>query len=187
MRWFVRKVGWARFAGLALLIALLAVRIADPVFIERLRLQAFDTYQQINPRERLGAPVAILDVDDRSLAEVGQWPWPRTQIAEMTLKAMQAGAVAVAFDVIFSEPDRLSPENIALDNPDLPQSVRAELRKLPPNDEVLAQAFARSRVVVGQTSMRNAGSGEAGGPAPLDVPHAILGQTLTGSCCGFPI
>ncbi|MDG1168758.1 MAG: adenylate/guanylate cyclase domain-containing protein [Sulfitobacter sp.] len=186
MRWFVRKVGWARFAGLALLIALLAVRIADPVFIERLRLQAFDTYQQINPRERLGAPVAILDVDDRSLAEVGQWPWPRTQIAEMTLKAMQAGAVAVAFDVIFSEPDRLSPENIALDNPDLPQSVRAELRKLPPNDEVLAQAFARSRVVVGQTSMRNAGSGEAGGPAPLDVPHAILGPNPDRFLLRFP-
>ena len=186
MKWFTRKFGWGRFAGFLLLGTLIALRIVDPVFVERLRLQAFDTYQQISPRERGATPVVILDVDDRSLAEVGQWPWPRTAIADLTAKAMQAGAAAVAFDIIFSEPDRLSPENFVLDNPTLPETVQAELLKLPPNDEVLAQAFSRARVVVGQTSVRNAKLDGSTGPAPLKVPHAILGPNPDQYLLQFP-
>lgn len=186
MKWFARKIGFGRVAGLALLVALIALRIADPVFVERFRLQAFDTFQQINPRERGPTPVVILDVDDRSLAEVGQWPWPRTQIAQLTQKVMQAGAAAVAFDIIFSEPDRLSPENFALDNPALPASVRDELLMLPPNDEVLARIFSQSRVVVGQTSVRNANPSGPVGTAPLEVPHAILGPDPDRFLLQFP-
>ena len=186
MKWFERKFGWGRLAGFVLLGLLIALRIADPVFVERLRLQAFDTYQQINPRERGATPVVILDVDDRSLAEVGQWPWPRTAIADLTNKAMQAGAAAVAFDIIFSESDRLSPENLVLDNPGLSEAVQAELLKFPPNDEVLAQAFSTARVVVGQTSVRNAKLGGTTGPAPLKVPHAILGPNPDRFLLKFP-
>jgi adenylate cyclase len=186
MNWFARQIGWGRFTGILLLIALMALRVADPVFVERLRLQAFDTYQQINPRERGATPIAILDVDDQSLAAIGQWPWPRTTIAEMTTKAMQAGAVAVAFDVIFSETDRLSPENIAIDNPNLPETVRSELSKLQSNDEVLAQAFSRARVVVGQTSVRDTSSGEADGLPPAKIPHAILGPNPDHFLLQFP-
>ena len=186
MKWFERKFGWGRFAGFVLLGLLIALRIADPVFVERLRLQAFDTYQQINPRERGATPVVILDVDDRSLAEVGQWPWPRTAIADLTNKAMQAGAAAVAFDIIFSESDRLSPENFVLDNPGLSEAVKAELLKFPPNDEVLAQAFSTARIVVGQTSVRNAKLGGTTGPAPRKVPHAILGPNPDRFLLKFP-
>ncbi len=175
MKWFARKVGWGRLIALALLAALISLRIADPVFVERLRLQAFDAFQQTSPRERAPVPVAILDIDDRSLTEVGQWPWPRTVIADMTLKAAQAGAVAVAFDVIFSEPDRLSPENIAADNPALAPAIRDELLRLPSNDDLLAQTFARTRIVVGQTSVRLANSDAVAGPPPAELPHAILG------------
>jgi adenylate cyclase len=171
----LRRIGWSRLAGIALVLALLAIRIADPVFVERLRLQAFDGFQQLHPRAPAPFPVAILDVDDRSLAEIGQWPWPRTRIAEMTLKAMQAGAVAVAFDILFSEEDRLSPEKIALDNVALPPAVRAELSALPPNDAVLADAFARSRVVVGQTSVRQQAVGQDGARPPDAIPHAVMG------------
>ena len=186
MKWFERKFGWGRFAGFVLLGLLIALRIADPVFVERLRLQAFDTYQQINPRERGATPVVILDVDDRSLAEVGQWPWPRTAIADLTNKAMQAGAAAVAFDIIFSESDRLSPENFVLDNPGLSEAVKAELLKFPPNDEVLAQAFSTARIVVGQASVRNAKLGGTTGPAPRKVPHAILGPNPDRFLLKFP-
>ncbi|MFT6674218.1 MAG: adenylate cyclase [Sulfitobacter sp.] len=186
MKWFSRKIGWGRVAGLVLVVAMVALRIADPVFVERLRLQAFDAFQQINPRDPAPSPVVILDIDDRSLAEVGQWPWPRTQIADLTMKAMQAGAAAVAFDIIFSEPDRLSPENIAVDNPSLPENLRAELLKLPSNDQVLAQMFARARVVVGQTSARQASTDGPAGPPPIDVPHAVLGPNPDRFLLRFP-
>lgn len=186
MKWFARKFGWGRVIGLALLTALIVLRIADPIFVERLRLQAFDAFQQISPRERAPAPVAILDIDDRSLAEIGQWPWPRTVIADMTNKAAQAGAVAMAFDVIFSEPDRLSPENIVLDNPALSTTIKDELLRLPPNDDVLAQAFSRARIVVGQTSVRLANPAGDAGPRPIEVPHAILGANPDSFMLRFP-
>ncbi|MCR9125638.1 MAG: adenylate/guanylate cyclase domain-containing protein [Rhodobacteraceae bacterium] len=186
MKFFTRYIGWGRLAGLALLVTLIALRIADPVFVERLRLQAFDSYQQIKPRDRAPVPVAIIDVDDRSLAEIGQWPWPRTQIAQMTASAMQAGAVALAFDIIFSEPDRLSPDNIVADNPGLPAETRAALAQLPANDQVLADVFSRARVVLGQTSLRNAGQGGAAGSPPREVPHAILGADPAPFLIRFP-
>ncbi|NRB03229.1 MAG: adenylate/guanylate cyclase domain-containing protein [Rhodobacteraceae bacterium] len=185
LKWLSKVIGWGRLAGFGLLFLLLFIRIADPIFIERLRLQAFDLYQQLNPREAPPAPVAILDVDDASLAEVGQWPWPRTKIAEMTQKAMQAGAVALAFDIVFSEPDRLSPANIAADNPDLPADVRNQLKELPSNDDVLAQTFAQGRVVVGQTSIR-AGSLTDTGPPPRAVPHAVMGASPDPHLIQFP-
>ena len=185
MRWLSQVVGWGRVAGFGILVLLLFVRIADPIFIERLRLQAFDLYQQLHPREASPAPVAILDVDDASLAEVGQWPWPRTKIAEMTAKLMQAGAVAVAFDIVFSQPDRLSPANIAVDNPGLPEDVREALGALPSNDDILANTFARSRVVVGQTSIR-AGVLDDTGPPPRAVPHAVIGDQPDPHLIRFP-
>ncbi len=185
MKWLMRKVGWGRFAGLGLLALLLVIRVADPIFVERLRLQAFDAYQQMHPRDAQPAPVVILDVDDASLEEIGQWPWPRTKIAEMTTKAMQAGAVALAFDIVFSEPDRLSPAQIAADNPALPQPVRDQLSALPSNDDVLAQTFQRSRVVVGQTSIRS-GSLEQTDPPPRAVPHAVMGAKPDPFLIRFP-
>lgn len=186
MRRVWRHIGWSRVAGLLVLAILLLIRIIDPIFVERLRLQAFDVYQRLHPRTPAVLPVAILDVDDRSLTEVGQWPWPRTEIAAMTEKAMQAGAVALAFDIIFSEPDRLSPERIAEDNPDLPAQIRTDLSELPSNDAQLAEAFARSRVVVGQTSVRNAGAGGGNATQPLDVPHAVIGPDPRPFMLRFP-
>ncbi len=181
-----RQIGWSRVAGLLVLATIILIRIIDPIFVERLRLQAFDVYQRLNPRTPPALPVAILDVDDRSLTEIGQWPWPRTEIGAMTEKAMQAGAVALAFDIIFSEPDRLSPGRIAIDNPDLPEQIRADLSALPSNDARLAESFARSRVVLGQTSVRNAAAGGGNATQPLDVPHAVIGPDPRPFMLRFP-
>ena len=101
-------------------------------------------------------PVAILDIDDASIEELGQWPWPRTRIAEMVTLAMQDGAVVVGFDIVFSEPDRLSPPQIVRDNPDLPPDLAKGFGLLPDNDQLLAQAFSRARVIVGQATVRSA-------------------------------
>jgi CHASE2 domain-containing sensor protein len=51
----------------------------------------------------------IIDIDEDSLSSYGQWPWPRTRIAELVTRLTELGALAIAFDIIFAEPDRLSP------------------------------------------------------------------------------
>lgn len=130
----------------------MVLRIADPPGIARLRDFAFDNFQRLKPREApADVPVRIVDIDEASLAEYGQWPWPRTLIATLVDKLTDGGAAVIAFDVVFAERDRSSFGVIALS---LPDSVRdSDLRRmmesLPDNDEVLAEAIGRSNVVTG--------------------------------------
>ena len=55
---------------------------------------------------------AFVDIDENSLKEQGQWPWPRSLTASLVNKTIESGAVAIALDILFAEPDRFSPENI---------------------------------------------------------------------------
>src|SRR6202165_3829485 len=112
-RWFGRKFGYARLICLVLLVGLAALRIADPAPIEELRVRTFDTFQRIDPRVKTAKPVAIVDIDEKSLAKLGQWPWPRTRIADLVANLTKLGAVVIAFDIVFLEPDRLNPHPAA--------------------------------------------------------------------------
>src|SRR6478609_461839 len=152
-RWFARRFGMARLVCLALLVGLAALRIADPPAIEELRVRTFDTFQLIDPRVKTARPVTIVDIDEASLAKLGQWPWPRTRIADMVANLTRLGAVVIAFDVIFSEPDRLNPEAAADTFRDLDEAIRDKLRSLPSNDQVFADTMRRSRVVLGESGL----------------------------------
>jgi adenylate cyclase len=152
-RWFGRKLGYARLVCLALLIGIAALRLADFAPIEELRFRIFDFYQRFDPRVKTARPVTIVDIDEKSLANIGQWPWPRTQIADLVTNLTKLGAVVIAFDVIFSEPDRLNPDAAADIFRNLDEDAKAKLRALPSNDEILAEAMRRSRVVLGESGL----------------------------------
>jgi adenylate cyclase len=154
-RWFARKFGYARLICLVLLIGLAALRITDPPPIEELRVRTFDTFQRLDYRIKTARPVTIVDIDEKSLAnpKLGQWPWPRTRIADMVNNLTRLGAVAIAFDVMFAEPDRLNPDVAADTFRNLDEATREKLRALPSNDEVFADAMRHSRVVLGETGL----------------------------------
>src|SRR3954467_10889507 len=137
-RWFARKFGYARLFCLGFLIAFLALRIADPAGLEEIRLRTFDTFQLIDPRVKTARPVAIVDIDEKSLAKLGQWPWPRTRIADLVASLTRLGGVVIAFDVIFSEPARLNPDIAADTFRNLDEATREKLRALPSNDQLFA-------------------------------------------------
>jgi len=149
-------IRWARWFGLAravcivLLFALVPLRVIDPRPLEEVRLRAFDLFQVLRPREQTARPVVIADIDEASLKEIGQWPWPRTVVADLVSKLNALGAVVVGFDVVFPEPDRMSPAVAAESFSGLDAETREKLAALPSNDEVLAQAIKEARVVVGQ-------------------------------------
>ena len=117
----------------------------------------FDNYQRLQPRdyivdEEMGPPpVRVVDIDEDSLDELGQWPWPRTQLADMTIKLVKAGAAVVVYDIVFSEPDRTSPSNIApiLLSDGLPFEQFDLISNLRDHDEYMAQAFQQTPVVTG--------------------------------------
>jgi adenylate cyclase len=156
MRWFsrlARRFGSARTLCVALLFALLFLRIADPAPLEELRLRAFDIFQVTLPRVAVQRPVVIVDIDEESLRKIGQWPWPRTRVAELITRLTKLGALVIAFDVVFAEPDRLSPGLAAESFRDLDAETRNKLRALPSNDQVMADAMRQSKVVLGETGL----------------------------------
>jgi len=132
-----------------LLLLALGLRLLDPQALETLRLQAFDLLQRSQTAVSANAHVAIVDIDERSLSELGQWPWPRTEIATLVKRLTDAGAVAVGFDMLFAEPDRLSPALFAASASGLAPGLRSALAKGPDNDAVLADHIANTPVVLG--------------------------------------
>ena len=140
---------WLPFlVSLAALGLALAVQVSAPGPSAKLRHVAFDTYQRLLPREYEPLPVRIVDIDETSLEKLGQWPWPRTLIAELVQTLGAAGVAAIAFDMVFAEPDRSTPGRALSAWRDRPE-IEALLRTLPDNDETLAQALADSPVVLG--------------------------------------
>ncbi|MEH2611674.1 CHASE2 domain-containing protein [Bradyrhizobium sp. AZCC 1693] len=152
-RWFTRRIGYARLLCLALLIGFAALRVADPAPVEEIRVRMFDAFQRIDPRKKTARPVTIVDIDDKSLEKLGQWPWPRTRIAALVTELTRLGAVVIAFDAVFSEPDRLNPAYAADTFRNLDEETRAKLRALPSNDQVFADAIKASRVVLGESGL----------------------------------
>ncbi len=130
------------------LAAMLFVLGGNSPILYRLSGLVFDFYQNLKPRVEAGAPIVILDIDEASLHQVGQWPWPRSEIAQIVDELGKLGAASIAFDIVFSDPDRTSLSTAAADlvragaKVDLPAS-------LPDNDALLAAAFSRNPVTAG--------------------------------------
>ena len=138
--------------ALIVLASALLLRSIDPAALVRVRDFAFDTYQRMQPRAySIETPVRIVDIDEAALAEFGQWPWPRTIVARLIDKLTEMGAAVIAFDAVFAEPDRSSLSRMVRDlvaytDPETVQKLAAALQD---NDQVMADAMAQSRVVLG--------------------------------------
>ena len=146
-----RSGNWTQISALLLVlcavIGSLVLWLFDPVMMQGIRLAQFDQMQRWHPRPSAQTAVRVVDIDEVSLKTYGQWPWPRTRIAELVQRLHVAGAKVIAFDVLLAEPDRTSPKAMA----ELWRSPQASalLQGLPDHDEVLAHALRGSGVVLG--------------------------------------
>ena len=164
--------GRGRPAGLALLLALAGWIALEPWPDSPLQRVGFDAYQSISPRIPRSAPVAIVAVDESSLARYGQWPWPRCLLARLLDGILAQHPAAVGLDMLMPEPDRYSPEQWADDRPELSQTLREALTNVTPNDEILAISISRGPVVLGIGGLHEAGIADSG---PL-VPVRLVGD-----------
>jgi adenylate cyclase len=140
----------SRFGLLAFAIFVSFLPILNPLQIfSALQNYSFDTFQRILPRNVYAEdPVVIIDIDDSSLSRIGQWPWSRNQLAQLTNQAYSAAALG--FDVVFAEPDRTNPQNLIASYPEN-AVLKKELSALPNNDNLFAQAIENhGTVVLGQ-------------------------------------
>lgn len=184
MRWIDRIMRWRPdlspvWLGVATVIGVTALQVIGLPIVDRLGLAVFDSYQRLAPRPYEDAPVRILDIDDESIRRLGQWPWPREQVAALTDRLAESGAAVIAYDVVFSEPDRTSPALVAerLRAGGDPEAA-AVVARLPDPDGVLAGSIAASPVVLGyfltydeQVHVAPAATGMAvAGSSPTNVP-----------------
>jgi adenylate cyclase len=141
----------ALLVPLLLLAAALGLRVVDPPLLMNLRQMVFDEYQRLSPRPWQDAAVRIVDIDDESLSRLGQWPWPRTLVARLVNELAERGAAAIAFDIVFAEPDRTSPRAVLPLWAELAEdkALLALTDRLPDHDEVLAAALGQTPSVLG--------------------------------------
>lgn len=147
------KTAKAVLLATVVLSAVTALRAFDPAPVAQLRERSFDIYQHLQPRPYADFPVRIVEIDEASLAQYGQWPWPRTLIAQFVQRLSDLGAAVIALDMIFPEPDRTSPSRLAsaLTIADAAEAERVKnfMAQLPDHDQLLAETIKQAPVVLG--------------------------------------
>ena len=146
-----------------------------PAALGGVRNLVFDGYQRAAPRPYSPElPVRIVDIDEASLARYGQWPWPRTRLSALVEKLSAAGVAAIAFDMVFAEADRNSPENILamLEASPTRELLARELAGQTTNDDAFAAMIADKPVVLGAIAT----AGGAAKTFPQKLGYAASGD-----------
>jgi adenylate cyclase len=165
------------FCGLLPTLAAALLSVVRPAFLTGLEYGTYDTVLRAATTGRPIDRIAIVDIDDRSLTTVGQWPWRRDVLGQLVDRLRSAGASVVALDIIFAEPDRH-------------QGVEAS------PDEMLADTLRTGRVVLGYAL-----TFDDPPPAPPDCVRHPLGLAVlrqddggdapyfraTGAICNLPV
>jgi adenylate cyclase len=137
--------------GAAAVVVVLSV--VRPGAIAQLDRWAYDELLRRTARPPATGGVGIVAVDEKSIAEIGQWPWRRDVVAELVERLRDLGARVIAFDIILSEPDRLG----------MPQSRTGKDNKVTvtTTDAALAAAMEHQRVVTGYAFTFDVSAGNA--------------------------
>jgi adenylate cyclase len=184
-----RRKSWSRFYRLVVVFnlgATAALGLSRPGFLADLRNSVFDRFQRLDPAGfDPDSPVRVAAIDEQSLAALGQWPWPRTRLADLTDRLREMGAAAVGFDVVFAEPDRLNPDLLAalLPKDAETQALADKLARTPSNDSRFARALSKAPSVLGLSFLSSAGSASG---APRMAPKAGFAMAGDDSTTFFP-
>jgi adenylate cyclase len=129
--------------------------------LERLEALAYDLRLNLTLATRgIDPRVVIVDINEKSLEEMGQWPWPRDRIATLVDKLFAQGAVVVGFDIVFPEAERNSAQNIigvlqqqdggtsSAQRQEIVDFLQQQMERFD-NNRRLAEAFSDRDVVLG--------------------------------------
>ncbi len=181
---------WPRIAVtlLPLVFALLhAVGVVRLGVLQRLDEIIYDARLRATQAVAVDERVVIVDIDEKSLAEVGRWPWSRNKLAQLVDELFDRQKIALlGFDVVFAEPDTSSglarltelAHNELRDQP----AFAERLRQLQPGldyDAVFARAIQNRPVVLGYYFTDDAGARTSGVlPEPVITAHDLQGRQL---------
>ena len=101
-----------KYSGIVLLIFLVLIKIQDSNFVRKIENISYDAYQSLFIEKSTFDEVVIIDIDEKSIGEIGQFPWRRDIFANLIQKLNQYGVSVITFDVFFSEDDKQNPKKI---------------------------------------------------------------------------
>jgi serine/threonine-protein kinase len=175
-------------------------------FLEKIELKSLDLRFSIRGKLEPSDRIVILDIDDKSVTELGRWPWPRSILAETIDILSDAGAHVIGMDIILNEPEESSelralkerlkkkhPNGIGFEADPIYQEI-LRLQKEESNDEKLAAAMKRADNVVlpfyfgfreEETQMKN-GSSEMSDENLKKSALAFFGKLETASKFNLP-
>jgi adenylate cyclase len=104
MQKLIKKILTSPWTALLTLALIISIRIADPVFVESVRLRYFDTL--ITQKTPTANNIYTVNIDEAALDKYGQWPLPRAEYAKIIKDLYDRGAGLVVLNVIMAEPDR---------------------------------------------------------------------------------
>ena len=162
--------GRIRTVGFVILLALAALLWWEPAWLTRIQAAGFDTFQARSPRVDANRSTLIVEIDEKSIGVLGQWPWPRTVFARLVRNIARAHPAAIGIDVLMTEADRLSPARALEHSGIADPALVARIASLPSNDFVLASAITGAPVVLAL-----AGTGETTGATLRATPVPVRG------------
>ncbi|MEW9583475.1 CHASE2 domain-containing protein [Paraburkholderia sp. DGU8] len=129
---------------------------ALPDSFKTARQVLFDQYQRHYPRIPATQPVTIVEIDEQTLASVGQWPWPRNRLAGLIDAIAAYKPLAIGLDIYMPEPDQTSPDRVADNLPKTAAALAAALRALPTHDAILARSLRAAPTILGAAALDHA-------------------------------
>jgi adenylate cyclase len=132
-----------------LFVFLVLLRVINPSFIVAISNLSLDSYQKIFTYKVKDTPVIIADIDEKSLGQIGQFPWNRKVFGNLINKLNQSGAAVIAFDVFFSEADKQNPEQfIQANNIDQGSELGRLILQVQSNDQFFINQIQSSNIVM---------------------------------------
>jgi adenylate cyclase len=164
--------------GLATTLAIAVVSLYRPASLANLEYSAYDALIRTARRQPPGGRIVIVDVDERSLAAIGQWPWRRDRIGTLIARMRELGASTIALDIIFAEADRYDGSGV-------------------PPDEGLADTLRAGGVVLGYAMTFDRRSGPSASCVQHPLALALIQRgddqgddpffQATGAICSLPL
>ena len=134
------KVLIALFIFLVMLLA--SSYLFLPTYFQSLDDRVRDFYFKVRGPQRVSEDIVIVDIDEKSLKELGQWPWERDKVAQILNNLSASGAGIIGLDIIFSEKDKTSPKLLA-------KEWGVDSSSLPDYDAILAKAISDTPTILG--------------------------------------
>jgi len=144
-----------------------------PEYFQSLDSRVRDFYFKIRGNEKVSDSVIIVDIDEKSMKALGQWPWERDKFAQILVNLTNAGSGIIGLDIVFSEPDKTSPSY-------LNKKLNLHLKNVPDYDLILAQTIQQTPTILGYVfDFENANDIEAPQiPAVFIQKHKKYGEFL---------